>query len=87
MSSSSSLVPFVPGSREDPLVNAVNPPKVKKPNKPKPAPTAESPAVESARQDELAAARRRRGPRSTILTSPLGDTTPPNLQRNALLGS
>ena len=69
MSSSSSLVPFVPGSREDPLVNAVNPPKVKKPNKPKPAPTAESPAVESARQDELAAARRRRGPRSTILTT------------------
>lgn len=71
---------------EDPLVNTVNPRKPKKQKEPDPPPTAKDPDVEAARQEELRRRRKRRGFGSTILTSPLGDSSPANIQRRTLLG-
>ena len=51
-----------------------------------PVPTPEDPAVDQRRRDVRQALKRRRGRGSTILTSPLGDTTAPQSDRKRLLG-
>lgn len=71
---------------EDPLKNTLFPKKPKKPKAPPPPPTPLDPEVEAARKAEREARKRRRGRGATILTSALGDTTEPTIEKKTLLG-
>lgn len=65
----------------------LNPDKPKDAQKTTDPPTIADPAVEAERQAELLRIRRRRGLGSTILTSPLGDTSDPTIRKKVLLGA
>lgn len=76
--------PLMPFSQ---IAQITNPEKPNKAKKPPPPPTIADKAVGEAIQEELQRLRRRRGFGSTILTSPLGDTSSPILQKKSLLGA
>jgi len=52
-----------------------------------PIPTREDPAVAAKKEDSRLAMARRKGRKSSILTSPLGATDTPEVSRKALLGA
>ena len=61
-----------------------NPPQPPAPPPPPPVPTPDDPAIDEARERLRRAELLRRGRRSTILTSGLGDSSPAPARRSAL---
>lgn len=71
---------------EDPIKNLVAPKSPKKPKKPPPVPEATDPEVQAAQDEERRKRKRRKGRKSGILTSELGDTSDPTIEKKSLLG-
>lgn len=86
MGSSSSLFSPKKAFSEDILRNTLFPKSPKKPKAPPKVPEAADPEVERARAEQRLRAKRRLGRNRTILTSGLGDTTEPTLEKKTLLG-
>ena len=79
---------FNPGQdfEADPVRNTLFPKRPKDPDPPPPVPQASDDEVEAARDEERKKRKRKKGRKSTILTSELGDTTDPTLEKKTLLG-